>query len=76
MPVSANTLYDADQSEVLSYHWHPMSNSPIVTPHLERGALVGRSEVREAHLSTGAIPLRAFLRLLIRDLSFEPNRPD
>ena len=74
----AYAVLDSDQREVLTYHWHPRGNSPVVMPHLhlERGALVGRHEVRDAHLPTGPISIGTFLRLLIEDLAVEPVRPD
>ena len=74
----AYTLLDTDQREVLSYHWHPLGNSPITTAHLhlEQGAMVGRAEVRDAHLPTGPITVGTFLRLLIQELSVTPQRQD
>jgi hypothetical protein len=74
----AYAVLDANQREVLTYHWHPRSNSPVAMPHLhlEQGALVGRSEVRDAHLPTGVISIGSFLRFLIIDLSVEPDRTD
>ena len=74
----AYTLFDADQREVLNYHWHPIGNSRVATPHLhlEQGAMVGRPEVRDAHLPTGPIAIGAFLRLLVQDLSVAPERQD
>lgn len=74
----AYAVLDTDQREVLTYHWHPRGNSPVVMPHLhlERGALVERPEVRDAHLPTGPISIGIFLRFLIDDLSVEPARPD
>ena len=74
----AYAILNSEQQEVLAYHWHPRGNSPVVTPHLhlEHGALVGRHEVRDAHLPTGVISIGVFLRLLIEELSVEPTRPD
>ena len=74
----AYAVLDSEQREVLVYHWHPRSNSPVVMPHLhlERGALVGRPEVRDAHLPTGTISIALLLRLLIEDLLVEPIRKD
>ena len=71
-------IYDSERREVLIYHWHPRSRSPIATPHLhlEQGAEVGRSEVRDAHLPTGFVSLASFLRLLVVDLEVQPQRPD
>ena len=74
----AYAVLDSELREVLTYHWHPRGNSPIVMPHLhlEQGAMVGRPEVRDAHLPTGPISIGLFLRLLIEDLSVEPVRTD
>ncbi len=74
----AYTLLDVEQREVLSYHWHPIGNSRVMTPHLhlEQGAMVGRPEVRDAHLPTGPVAIEAFLRLLVQDLSVAPERQD
>ena len=71
-------ICDSERREVLIYHWHPRSNSPVVTPHLhlKQGAQVGRHEVRDAHLPTGDVPLVAFLRLLVTDLGVQPRRHD
>ena len=70
--------YDAEQREVLLYHWHPRGNSPVSTPHLhlEQGARVGRPEVRDAHLPTGDVSLNAILRVLIEEMDVRPLRPD
>ena len=71
-------VHDADGSEVLLYHWHPRGNSPVATPHLhlEQGAQVGRSEVRDAHLPTGEVSLNAILRVLIDEMGVRPVRSD
>ena len=63
---------------MLLYHWHPRGNSPVETPHLhlEQGAEVGRAEVRDAHLPTGAVSLNAFLRVLIEEMGVRPRRSD
>lgn len=74
----AYAVLDANQQEVLTYHWHPRGNSPVVMPHLhlEQGAMVGRPEVRNAHLPTGPISIGEFLGLLIEELTVEPVRSD
>ena len=71
-------IYDAEQREVLLYHWHPRGNSPVETPHLhlEQGAQVGRAEIRDAHLPTGDVSLNAVLRVLIEEMGVQPRRPD
>ena len=71
-------LLDSDGREVLAYHWHPRGNSPVATPHLhlEQGAQVGRTVVRDAHLPTGDVSLEAILRVLIVEMGVRPLRPD
>ena len=71
-------LLDSDGREVLAYHWHPRGNSPVPTPHLhlEQGAQVGRTEVRDAHLPTGDVSLEAILRVLIEEMGVRPQRSD
>ena len=71
-------VYDSERREVLVYHWHPHGRSVVATPHLhlQQGAEVGRSEVRDAHLPTGFVPLAALLRLLIVDFGVQSQRPD
>ena len=71
-------IYDVEQREVLLYHWHPVGNSSVETPHLhlEQGAQVGRSEVRDAHLPTGDVSLNAILRVLIEEMGVHPRRSD
>jgi len=71
-------ILDAELTEVLLYHWHPIGNSPIATPHLHlrQGAEVGRAEVRNAHLPTGDVSLNAVLRVLIEEMGVQPRRPD
>ena len=71
-------VYDSEGREVLVYHWHPHGRSVVATPHLhlQQGAQVGRSEVRDAHLPTGFVPLVSFLRLLVTDLRIQARRSD
>ena len=72
------TLYDVEEREVLLYHWHPVGNSSVETPHLhlKQGAQVGRAEVRDAHLPTGDVSLNAILRVLIEEMGVRPRRSD
>ena len=71
-------IHDADGREVLLYHWHPRGSSAIVIPHLhlEQGAGVRREEVRNAHLPTGEVSLKAILRVLIEEMGVRPLRSD
>ena len=71
-------LLDADSREVLTYHWHPRGQSPIVFQHLHvgHGAEVGRSELQTAHLPTGHVSAADIIRLLIGDFGATPSRRD
>ena len=71
-------IHDADGKEVLLYHWHPDGNSRVKIPHLhlEQGAKVGRTEVRDAHLPTGEVSFNAFLRMLIEEMGVRELRTD
>ena len=72
------SVHDAEEKEVLLYHYHPRGGSPITTPHLHlgQGAQVGRADVRDAHLPTGNVSLNAVLRVLIEEMGVQPRRPD
>ncbi len=56
--------------EIISYHWHPRSLSPITFPHMHigRGAGVGFNALLNAYFPTPRILLEDFLWLLIDDL--------
>ena len=41
--------------ELLVYHWHPGTPTPIPHLHLGSGALVGRPELAKAHIPTGEV---------------------
>ena len=71
-------VFDAELTEVLLYHWHPIGNRSIATPHLylRQGAEVGRAEVRNAHLPTGNVTLNAVLRVLIEEMEVQPRGSD
>ena len=72
------SVHDAEEKEVLLYHYHPRSGSSIITPHLHLrpGAQVGRADVRDAHLPTGNVSLNAVLRVLIEEMGVQSRRPD
>lgn len=71
-------IHNADEREILAYHWHPDGRSPLVAPHLHLGpgAALGRVELTRAHLPTGAVGLPAVLQFAIRDLGVRPLRDD
>jgi hypothetical protein len=69
-------LLDADEHEIVAYHWHPDGQSHVVTPHLHlgAGAAVGRAELADAHLPTGPVLLAAVIRLAIEGFGVQPQR--
>lgn len=71
-------VIDTNGRDVLEYHWHPVSRSPITSPHLHigHGAMVRRTELRDAHLPTGHVSISEILRTLIRDFAVIPQRRD
>ncbi len=72
------TVHDADEREVLLYHFHPRGSSSVTTPHLHlgQGTQVARVEVRNAHLPTGDVSLNAIIRVLIEEMGVNPRRSD
>lgn len=68
----------AEGHEILAYHWHPGSISPVRYPqlHLCFGARIGREEFRKAHLPTGRIALEDFVQFLIEGFEVRPARED
>ncbi len=72
------TLLDASTREIFAYHWHPVGVSTVTTPHLHLGpgALIGRDELRTAHLPTGAVALADVVRFAITDFGVIPRRDD
>ncbi len=71
-------IIDADGRDVLEYHWHPVGQSPIVTPHLHigHGAMAARPEIGDTHLPTGHVSISDILRMLIRDFFVTHRRDD
>ena len=72
------SVHDAEEREVLLYHWHPRGSSSGMSPHLHlgHGAQVGRRDIREAHLPTGDVSLSAVIRVLIEEMGVRPLRSD
>lgn len=72
------TLEERGGPEILAYHWHPDSRSPITFPHLhlETGARVGREELQRAHVPTGRVELEDVLLMAIREFGVRPRRDD
>lgn len=72
------TLRDLEGQEVVAYHWHPESRSPMTFPHLHlgAGARVGREELQKVHLPTGRVELEDVLLMTIREFGVKPRRDD
>ncbi len=64
--------------ELVSYHWHPSSNSPISRPHMHVAAdiRVGDRWLGKVHLPTGAVGLEQVVALAIVELGVESLRED
>ena len=71
-------LDDRDGQQIISYHWHPESSSPIRLPHLHVGPAAGcaREELATAHCPTGLISIQEFLQFAVVDFRVEPLRAD
>lgn len=72
----AYRLIDRDGRFVLSYHWHPTGNSPVVHPHLHVGYRTPVVDFARAHLPTGHVFLPTVLRAAIAELGVDPLRAD
>ncbi|HEY8489979.1 MAG TPA: hypothetical protein VIO14_03205 [Dehalococcoidia bacterium] len=61
------SLEDLESREVLAYHWHPNSGSPLVTPHLHLGTAyaVDPGPLVRCHLPTGRVAVEDVIRLAI-----------
>lgn len=67
-------LDDAEQREIIAFHWHPDRRSPIMEPHLHlgSGARIGYDRLHQAHIPTGQITIQDVLKFAITDLGVEP----
>jgi hypothetical protein len=70
------TVETEDAEEIIGYHWHPQSVSPINYPHMHlgAGARIGRKELdsAKAHLPTGRVAIEDVIHLLIEVFDVEP----
>ena len=79
-------LLDANEREILAYHWHPIGVSPITYPHLHLSGRLAPLDLgpREdpvrlggMHLPTGGpVTLADVVRLLITEFGVIPRRAD
>jgi hypothetical protein len=81
----AYQITDAEDRELLAFHWHPDSVSPVTGPHLHLTSRIGRIEaprtgsaiaLGQVHIPTGTVNLADVIRLLIGEFDVEPRRPD
>lgn len=71
-------LREPEGREIIVFHYHPDSRSPITFPHLhlEAGARVDRVELQKAHIPTGFVELEYVIWLAIREFGVRPRRAD
>jgi hypothetical protein len=74
----AYTMRDAEERELLAYHWHPFGPSHVIEPHLHFGpaADIGFKPLVKAHIPSGRIAIEDVIRLPIRELGIQPLRED
>ena len=67
-------LDDADQREIIAFHWHPDRRSDVTEPHLHLGpgARIGYDRLHRAHIPTGHVTIQDVLHLAVSDLGVEP----
>jgi len=79
-------LKDRWDREILVFHWHPLSNSPVKTPHAHisgtrpialpprpSGEVPRPLDLSNAHIPTGILQIEEVLLMLIRDLDVQPT---
>jgi hypothetical protein len=71
-------LQTSSNAEVLSYHWHPESRSPLIFPHMHLGAGSGVEfeGLLKPHFPTPRMALEDFLWMLIKDFGVQCRRED
>jgi hypothetical protein len=71
-------LQDEGNTEILSYHWHPESRSPLIFPHMHIGWGSGAKVegLFKPHYPTPRTPLEDFLWMLIEDFGVRHEHAD
>jgi hypothetical protein len=71
-------LQNESNLEILSYHWHPESRSPLMFPHMHIGKGSGATVegLFEPHFPTPRMALEDFLWMLIEDFDVRHERDD
>ena len=63
------------RQEIISFHWDPVGDSPVTTPHLHIAcSQPGFPITRKQHIPTGCISLEEFLRFAITELGVRPRK--
>ena len=67
-----------EESEILSWHWHPMTTPGRIEPHahVRLNDLSLGISLSKLHIPTGRVSIEGVVRLLITDLMVEPERND
>ncbi|MGI8642912.1 MAG: hypothetical protein ACR2LS_02210 [Thermomicrobiales bacterium] len=77
-------ILEPEGREILTYHRHPESSSPVTTPHLHLStrmppvnvATGSQVALGEMHIPAGVVTLAQVVRLLITEFHVEPRRDD
>jgi hypothetical protein len=71
-------LQDDCNDEVISFHWHPESRSPLTFPHMHIGVGSGVTVpgLRKPHYETPRMALETFLLMLFKDFGVQHKRDD
>jgi hypothetical protein len=67
---------DVAGRELVAFHWHPDSRSPITFPHVHIGARIGDLDLSKLHIPTGVLKLPQIIRFAIEEVGVEPLRED
>ncbi|HEV2786686.1 MAG TPA: hypothetical protein VGV67_09885 [Solirubrobacteraceae bacterium] len=71
-------VLQADDQELIAFHWNPTGAGSVTRPHLHLGPAAGCAypALARAHVPTGRIALEDVLRLAIEEFGVEPLRDD
>ena len=72
-----------ERGEVVAYHWHPLTQTEVLWPHVHIGqgavgnaARIGERYIHKIHFPTGQVSLEEVIRLLIREFQVPVRRED
>jgi len=81
----AARILESGGREILVFHWHPESVSPVKHPHIHLSSRIRPIPLEPVgltlslaahHIPTGPVALADVVRYLIADAGVEPRRPD